>query len=149
MTDTVQLPLFHNRCRIGQIRHLIINAGPLMSGAVAELSNDTSKELAEIWFMPESANSFLRPMLDNAGVKEEELVDYCMDKGVQQRVVQRFFTSLSPSDAEWHITVRPIGRGVVISAIVGHSRSMQIARDHGLLTDEATDQRNIRKFAFE
>ena len=66
----------------------------MRTGEVAELSCDTSRELAEVWLMPENATAFLPQMLESAGVSKEELVALWKDIRVTPWVDLEAFTSV-------------------------------------------------------
>ncbi len=139
----------HARKRVGEIRHVILEAGIVTEGPIAKQSARETSDLAEIWFMPGAGNAFSPQILARAGLDEEEILVYCERKGTKERVLRQFFTNLPLADAEWHFETKQVPQGIVIAAVVGHPKAMATARELFDQQLSAATQHTVRRFAFE
>jgi hypothetical protein len=147
--SVVTLPIFRTRKHVGEIRHLMIDACELMSGDVADLNSQSSRQITELWLMAAKASVFHPQVLHNAKVTKDELVNYCSEVGLRQRTLDAFFTNLSITDAQWYQEIVERRHGFIIKVIVGYRSAMQLAQDHGFLSEVIdAEQRAMRRFAF-
>ncbi len=153
--QAISIPPLQERTLVDTYRHITLTAVKRDVGEIAELSRDVSKEIVELWLLPDKGDTFSEHVLASAGINGFSLTSHCRaDKLVRERIWQKMklFLALHPSDAEWHFERKLQGQGTLISVVVGHPSALKIARDHGFLHEDEilpdAVQQNVRSFAF-